>query len=398
MTYSTDIAISIKNVSKDFHLPHEKHTSIKGTIVNLFKSKDKDVDTQHVLKNVSFNIYKGEFLGIVGRNGSGKSTLLKIISEIYRPTKGDVEVFGKLVPFIELGVGFNPELTGRENVYLNGALLGYSKHEVDERYDRIVQFAELEEFMDQKLKNYSSGMQVRLAFSVAIQADGDILVLDEVLAVGDEAFQRKCYSYFAQLKREKKTVVLVTHSMDSVQAFCDRAVLIDKDRDTETGTPITIAQIYRQLNDRDSVTVNAKKDGIKRAKGTRYVDMDIDHELTDGKHVFDITVSPRQAMDDPIVAFGIYRESGEQVYRWTSDEKAPAGFDLKEQSNIRIEIDNILPVGKFTTTLFIRKRDRSLDYAVFNDAVEFEVKGLAKRPNDTFWKVPETTAINGKKV
>ncbi|TYK89097.1 ABC transporter ATP-binding protein, partial [Streptococcus pyogenes] len=151
---------------------------------------------------------------------------------------------GKLVPFIELGVGFNPELTGRENVFMNGALLGFSRDEVAAMYDDIVSFAELHDFMDQKLKNYSSGMQVRLAFSIAIKAKGDILILDEVLAVGDEAFQRKCFDYFAQLKREHKTVILVTHSMEQVQRFCNKAMLIDKGHHMEVGTPLEISQIY----------------------------------------------------------------------------------------------------------------------------------------------------------
>ena len=165
-----------------------------------------------MLKDISFEVRQGDFFGIVGRNGSGKSTLLKIISQIYVPEKGSVSVKGKLVPFIELGVGFNPELTGRENVYLNGALLGFTREEIDAMYDDIVEFAELEDFMDQKLKNYSSGMQVRLAFSVAIKAQGDILVLDEVLAVGDEAFQRKCDNFFAQMQKgPTKTIILVTH-------------------------------------------------------------------------------------------------------------------------------------------------------------------------------------------
>lgn len=190
-------------------------------MVNYFRGI-KGYKEQQVLKDISFEVEKGDFFGIVGRNGSGKSTLLKIISQIYVPEKGKVSVNGTLVPFIELGVGFNPELTGRENIYLNGALLGFTRSEIDAMYDDIVEFAELEEFMDQKLKNYSSVMQVRLAFSIAIKAEGDILVLDEVLAVGDEAFQRKCFEYFASLKKQKKTVILVTHDMASVQRFCTK--------------------------------------------------------------------------------------------------------------------------------------------------------------------------------
>ncbi len=222
-----DIAIKVDGVYKDFKLPHERTNSLKSAVMSIGKKKRKGYEVQHALKNISFEVKKGEFFGIVGRNGSGKSTLLKIIAEIYRPTKGKVTKSGRLVPFIELGVGFNPELTGRENVYLNGALLGFSKKEVEAMYDDIVAFAELEKFMDQKLKNYSSGMQVRLAFSVATRANADILVLDEVLAVGDESFQRKCDAYFKKVKEDKTTtVILVTHNMDAVRKFCDSALLI----------------------------------------------------------------------------------------------------------------------------------------------------------------------------
>ena len=185
------VVLSADHVSKSFKLPTEQATGLKQAVINWTKGV-KGYKKQTVLKDVSFEVHQGEFFGIVGRNGGGKSTLLKLISQIYYPNDGEIRVHGKLVPFIELGVGFNPELTGRENVYLNGALLGFSREQVDAMYDDIVDFAELDEFMDQKLKNYSSGMQVRLAFSVAIKAQGDILVLDEVLAVGDEAFQRKC--------------------------------------------------------------------------------------------------------------------------------------------------------------------------------------------------------------
>ena len=187
---SDNIAVKVEHVSKHFRLPTESSSSLRTTMVNYFKGI-KGYREQQVLKDISFEVEKGDFFGIVGRNGSGKSTLLKIISQIYVPEKGSVTIDGKLVSFIELGVGFNPELTGRENVYLNGALLGFSTEEINEMYDDIVEFAELSEFMNQKLKNYSSGMQVRLAFSVAIQAKSDILVLDEILAVGDEAFQRR---------------------------------------------------------------------------------------------------------------------------------------------------------------------------------------------------------------
>lgn len=238
-----DIVVKVNSVKKSFRLPTENTNSLKRTIVNYFKGI-KGYREQHVLRDISFSVNRGDFLGIVGRNGSGKSTLLKIISQIYSPDSGSVEVNGKLVSFIELGVGFNPELTGKENVYLNGALIGFSPKEIDGMYEDIVDFAELHDFMGQKLKNYSSGMQVRLAFSVAIRAKSDILVLDEVLAVGDEAFQRKCNDYFMQSKEEQKTIILVTHSMEAVRKYCNKALLIDKGKIKIYGTPDEVANQY----------------------------------------------------------------------------------------------------------------------------------------------------------
>lgn len=240
-----DVAIRVKHLHKSFKLPTERAWGLKQAIFNRLKGI-KGFKEQKVLRGLDFEVKKGEFLGIVGRNGSGKSTLLKVLSGIYVPEKGDVEIYGTLVPFIELGVGFNPELTGRENIYLNGALLGFSNAEVDEMYDEIVEFAELKDFMDQKLKNYSSGMQVRLAFSIAIRARGDILILDEVLAVGDAAFQQKCNDYFASL-HGNQTVVLVTHSMENVRKFCDRAILIEDGKIKCEGDPEKVADEYMSL-------------------------------------------------------------------------------------------------------------------------------------------------------
>lgn len=238
-----DVAIKVSGVSKTFKLPHEKQTSVKSLFVNVFRGK-RTYERQEVLKDVSFEIKKGEFFGIVGRNGSGKSTLLKLLAGIYTPTKGSIQVNGKLTPFIELGVGFNPELTGRENVFLNGALLGFNRKEIFKMYDEIVKFAELEKFMDQKLKNYSSGMQVRLAFSIAIRADTEILILDEVLAVGDASFQQKCFNYFEKLKTKGKTVVLVTHDMGAVRRFCTSAIYLKNGKLIHNGNAEDVADIY----------------------------------------------------------------------------------------------------------------------------------------------------------
>lgn len=242
------VVLSADHVSKSFKLPTEQATGLKQAVINWTKGV-KGYKKKTVLKDVSFEVHQGEFFGIVGRNGGGKSTLLKLISQIYYPNDGEIRVHGKLVPFIELGVGFNPELTGRENVYLNGALLGFSREQVDAMYDDIVDFAELDEFMDQKLKNYSSGMQVRLAFSVAIKAQGDILVLDEVLAVGDEAFQRKCNDYFTEIKKDPtKTVILVTHDMSAIKRYCTRAMFIQDGVVAAIGDRETVAEQYTLAN------------------------------------------------------------------------------------------------------------------------------------------------------
>lgn len=240
-----DVAIRVENLHKSFKLPTEKAWGLKQAIFNRLKGI-KGYKKQKVLDGISFEVHDGDFLGIIGRNGCGKSTLLKLLAGIYTPDKGNITVNGTLVPFIELGVGFNPELTGRENVYLNGAMLGFSNSEVDKMYREIVKFAELDEFMDQKLKNYSSGMQVRLAFSIAIRAKGDILVLDEVLAVGDAAFQEKCNEYFHSL-HGSQTVILVTHDMDSVERFCDRAILIEHGKIICAGKPKTVTSEYKKL-------------------------------------------------------------------------------------------------------------------------------------------------------
>lgn len=241
-----DFAIRVENLHKSFNLPTEQAFGLKQAFFNRLRGI-KGYKEQKVLKGLNFEIKKGEFIGIVGRNGSGKSTLLKILAGIYYPQKGEITINGSLVPFIELGVGFNPELTGRENVYMNGALLGFSNEEMDEMYDDIWEFAELKDFQDQKLKNYSSGMQVRLAFSIAIRAKGNILLLDEVLAVGDAAFQQKCANYFNSLKDKNQTVILVTHSMNDVRKFCTRAILIDNGKIVKEGDPSKIADAYTKL-------------------------------------------------------------------------------------------------------------------------------------------------------
>lgn len=283
MPQSCSDAIVVKNLKKSFSIPLEASSGIKQKLINALKGR-KGYREFTPLDSISFTVKKGEFYGIVGKNGSGKSTLLKTLAGIYSPQAGSVATKGTLVPFIELGVGFNPELSGRENVYLNGALLGFSHVEVDAMYEEIVEFAELEDFMEERLKNYSSGMQVRLAFSIAIKAHGDILLLDEVLAVGDAAFQQKCYDYFETLRQEKQTVVLVTHDMNAVKRFCSKAMIISEGKIEKIGTPEEIAEIYTEKN------IEQKKETKKEKRKDLF-----EYEILDAKKAYSVgdTVSLR---------------------------------------------------------------------------------------------------------
>ncbi len=315
----SEIAVKIDHVSKYFRLPTEATTSLRTTMVNRMRGI-KGYKEQHVLKDIDFEVEKGDFFGIVGRNGSGKSTLLKIISQIYVPEKGKVTVNGKLVSFIELGVGFNPELTGRENVYMNGAMLGFSTQEIDEMYDDIVEFAELPDFMNQKLKNYSSGMQVRLAFSVAIKARGDVLVLDEVLAVGDEAFQRKCNDYFLERRSSGQTTILVTHDMTAVKKYCNKAILI------EDG-------LIKISGDVDQVANQYSLDNLQRLQAADGQTQMADEYVTDLK--VDL-LSPVQTTPDLPIKFEI-------SYNVKKETKTYVAFSLTDADrNIWIYNDNSL--------------------------------------------------------
>lgn len=386
-----DIAISVKDVSKSFRLPHEQHSGLKQFVINAFRRKRlRGYENQHVLKGVSFEVKKGEFLGIVGRNGSGKSTLLKLLAGIYTPDSGEIMINGSLVPFIELGVGFNPELTGRENVFLNGALLGFSRKQMEAMYDEIVEFAELGRFMDQKLKNYSSGMQVRLAFSIAIRAESDILVLDEVLAVGDEAFQRKCYAYFAELKRNKKTVILVTHSMDSVQQFCNKALLIDAGKIVEYGNTSKVAGKYMELNNKEPSTdkMPQNDEPVKNRYG---VSTKVEMDVTVENLSFDIEVSTESKIEDSVITFVMNRDTGEMVYRWATEPDIKTKLDLKANSTTRIhlEIENIFPDGEYDIQVAVKKADRSVVYALFNRVLTYQLVHPEQLKRNAHWKPHE---------
>jgi ABC-type polysaccharide/polyol phosphate transport system ATPase subunit len=243
---STDPVIRLENVTQRFRVIHERPDTVRELFSKLFRNRSSYHDFEAV-KNVSFDVPPGQAIGIIGRNGSGKSTLLKIIAGVYRPSKGTVTVNGTLAPLIELGAGFHHELTGRENILLNGLLMGYSKRDMQGREQAIIDFADIGEFIDAPVKQYSSGMYMRLAFAVAIEVDPQILVLDEILAVGDMGFQAKCFERIRRFRESGKTMLLVTHTMANVEEHCDRAILIDHGRILVDGSPDEAIAMYKTL-------------------------------------------------------------------------------------------------------------------------------------------------------
>jgi ABC-2 type transport system ATP-binding protein len=264
------IAIEARGLEKAFRIPTHRIDSLKERVVRPFAGRDSP--ELRALDGVSFDIHRGEFFGVVGRNGSGKSTLLKLLASIYRADAGTIRMAGRLAPFIELGVGFNAELTARENVVLNGVMMGLTPQETRRRLDAVIEFAELEEFVDLKLKNYSSGMLVRLAFSTMLQADADILLIDEVLAVGDAAFQQKCADAFHEMKERGKTIVLVTHEMATVETYCHRAMLIDGGHVQHLGDPAEVGRRYLRINFERGSEVGADSPGGGAGDSVRIVD------------------------------------------------------------------------------------------------------------------------------
>jgi ABC-2 type transport system ATP-binding protein len=385
--------IRVTDVSKDFLLPHLRQTTLKGKALNVFR-KSRTMEVQQALRDISFDVAPGEFLGVVGRNGCGKSTLLKILAGIYMPTRGSVTVCGKLVPFIELGVGFNPELTGRENVYLNGALLGFSKAEVEAMYDDIVAFAELEDSMDQKLKNYSSGMQVRIAFSVATRAKADVLLIDEVLAVGDAAFQRKCFEHFRTLKKSDTTIVFVTHDMSAVRQFCDRAILIEDGSIAEQGSAEDIAAQYTKL-------FNPPPDATAQVQGNRWGE--------GGMHYTKVSTVPTllgeersltleleavagQDVDEPVYGFVVKNSSGAPVLGTNSFLKSQPTGSLKKGERVRLtwSVPNVFSDGLHHVTVVIVDRQGLVVYDCWEEAASFTVDKEEKTP---YIVTPETTLV-----
>lgn len=382
-----EIAIQVSNVHKSFKLPHERHGSIKSAFVGGFKRK-RTYEKQQVLKDISFEIKKGEFFGIVGRNGSGKSTLLKLLAGVYSPDKGAIHINGKLTPFIELGVGFNPELTGRENVFLNGALLGFSRKEMEKLYDEIVEFAELEKFMDQKLKNYSSGMQVRLAFSIAIRAKSEILLLDEVLAVGDALFQKKCYDYFRQLKREKRTVVFVSHDTNALLEYCDQGLLLENG---EIVIKEKIGKVVNQYQDvlgkEEEKLIEDKKQGGQKSWGSgdaKIVKIQVLDDNNKEKSVFtdsdkyirvQVSVKAEKTVEKPVFGITILDAGGQRVFTSNTlwSKVSTPNIEKGKTLNIGWLVPNAFNSGSFTISPAVSDNTGSIIYDWLDEALEFRV-------------------------
>ena len=338
--------------------------------------------------DVSLEIRPGEFFGIVGRNGSGKSTLLKCLAGIYGIDKGSIEINGRLSPFIELGVGFNPELTARDNVFVNAIMLGLSRKQVEQRFDDIVAFAELEEFVDLRLKNYSSGMQVRLAFAVAIQVDADILLIDEVLAVGDAAFQQKCFAEFDRLKAAGRTIVFVTHDMAAVERFCDRAMLLEHGRAVNISDPPTITRAYNEINFHRMRREAAELGGPATLTGSPVAQvLSARFESENGEPRFEIHQGERcrVCMEvlfhtdtiDPIFAAVLHDEQGRVSFAASTQlTHGPTGeFRAGTTALVRISFDNWLAPGRYSLMASVaRGGDRVEPYDARQDISSLSIR------------------------
>ena len=361
------------------------------------------------LQGVSFQVHQGEFFGVVGRNGSGKSTLLKVLASIYRADRGRIRLAGRLAPFIELGVGFNPELTARENVELNGVMMGLGRREARRRLDTVLDFAELTQFTDLKLKNYSSGMMVRLAFAVMVQADADIMLVDEVLAVGDAAFAQKCTDVFTAKRRAGKTLILVTHDMAAVQAFCDRALLIHDGTQRYLGDPEEAALRYYRLNFADAhdpneatpvsvpdVNVTVLDAWLEDDAGRR-----VDNVEQNRVFRFVLLAQARQELDDPVFNFHCLNLDGQWVFAFSKSLHGELGETPRVAAGARIrivaEIDNPLVPGRYALECWVSRSRapgatalhvlRLLDFYVFgtrpgagNVAMNREIQAVIHAP------------------
>jgi ABC-type polysaccharide/polyol phosphate transport system ATPase subunit len=363
-------ALVVDGVSKTFRVPEERtHTLKERALHPLRRSRH---ETFVALKNISFAIEKGEFFGIVGRNGSGKSTLLKCLAGIYGVDVGRIWCNGRMSTFIELGVGFNPDLAALDNVVMNGIMLGLSPREARSRYERIIAFAELEEFQDLKLKNYSSGMYVRLAFSVAIQVDADILLIDEVLAVGDAAFQQKCFDVFNEMRDEGRTIVFVTHDMGSVNRLCHRAMLIERGDMIVLGEPEKVAERYLELNfRRESPDSGEGGPAHVGSGGAQIVDVWVEDEAG-GRWavynqgypvVFKARVAFTERVDDPAlsVVFDSDDRRTAMILTTAREHERSGHFEPGAEATFSVSFQNHLAPGRYHPVASLVRRGSGLD-------------------------------------
>jgi ABC-type polysaccharide/polyol phosphate transport system ATPase subunit len=367
---NTPPAVTVDHVSKAFKLPHQQYHTLKERALHPFRKDTFDV--LQAVDDVDFSVAEGEFFGIVGRNGSGKSTLLKCLAGIYGVDHGGLRVRGRLSPFIELGVGFNMDLTARDNVMINAIMLGLTRQQARERFDEIIAFAELEDFLDLKLKNYSSGMTVRLAFSVAIQVDAEVLLIDEVLAVGDAAFQQKCFAEFHRLKDEGRTILFVTHDMASVERFCDRAMLLERGKMVDLGEPAAIARRYNEINFGRTVH-QAAEDGEERFGDRSAEILDAWFETETGERISEIAHGEpcrmcfearfSEPIDDPVFGFTVRNDVGATIFATTTDiASGPTGhFGAGERVVVRAVFYNWLTASTYSLTPSIARAGLGAD-------------------------------------
>jgi ABC-type polysaccharide/polyol phosphate transport system ATPase subunit len=394
-------AITVSGVNKTFRLPHQRYSTLKERALHPFRSRQ--VDELRALQDVSVTVEQGEFFGIVGRNGSGKSTLLKCLAGIYQTDSGTMDVEGSLSPFIELGVGFNMDLTARDNVLINAIMLGLSRREARDSFDSIIAFAELEEFLDLKLKNYSSGMQVRLAFAVATQVHADVLLIDEVLAVGDAAFQQKCFDQFTSLKEAGHTIVLVTHDMHAVERFCDRAMVLERGEVVEIGDPHHVAQTYNEINfgryAGPGVAAGGREGDQSEAEITgAWIEDGAGERVTALAHgeraQLVMEVRFRAPLAEPVFGFTLRHAAGHIVFATRTDvqEVATDRFEAGDVAIVRVALDNWLTPGTYRLTPSIARAGagtEALDARV--DFVALTVHG--DRPTEGLVDPPHAIAI-----
>lgn len=384
-------AISVHNLSKSFRASNHSK-SLKSIITSGGGLRTKH-QLHKVLKKVDFSVDKGDFYAIVGKNGSGKSTLLKILAGVYSHDSGEVSVNGRLIPFIELGVGFNPELTGRDNVYLNASLLGFSRKETDNMYDSIVSFAELEEYMDERLKNYSSGMQVRLAFSIAIRAESDILLIDEVLAVGDFEFQQKCFDYFNKVKSEGKTVIFVSHDLNVVKQFCNKALYIEGGKSVIEGEPSKIIERYMKdtVDRMDSKATPDKDkkvtDTSSKAEITKFYTTSAGKTKTVFGPNEDITVGYQVKIKEDLkqIVFGlqIADDLGNIIFASNTSDKPikRQSFKAGQVLQVEVKLENFFGNINLVASGAVANSDRTEVYSRIENAHAFRVSGVVKSIN-----------------